>query len=379
MILPGRLGVSRDDLGAVGDGVNDDGPYFSLIPAGTVGWCTPGKIYRIGSHVILKAGACIKGPYESISLSTDGGGSFAGFGAIVIDPSVTVTLRKASGISGCLVYPTGMTFPQASSSSWSGTAFTVAGDDVFFENSAIIGFGTGITSNNYGRGRCTLLSMDNINGIVVNNAFDVWKYTNIHMWPFATNGYTTPSNFRSGNGFVIENSDDNGLYVNCFVYGYAQGYVCTASESVQYTNCSADGGLLSGANVGFIASGAITNAPSYVNCNAGGWVYGFYVQISGGSSIANLSICGSTMWNNSSYGIAVDGSSTCHLTVSGGTIQNSTLTGITVASTHCKVAISGITILQSGSGTAISLSGGGVVAATETGGQAITGATNTYN
>jgi hypothetical protein len=169
------------------------------------------------------------------------------------------------------------------------------------------------------------------------------------------------------------------LYVNCFVYGYAQGFVCTASASVQYTNCSADGGLLGGSNVGFKASGAISNAPTYVNCNAGGWVYGFYVQISGGTSIANLAICGSTMWNNSQYGIAVDASSTCHLTVSGGTIQNSTIAGIAVGSTHCKVAISGITILQSGSGTAISLSGGGVVAATNTDGQAITGATTTYN
>jgi len=197
----------------------------------------------INENLTIPANVTLQGPYYFVG--SPGNNSAAPYGsmtALILNPTATITLSSGSCIRGCLIYPTGMTFPQASSTSWTGTAITVGGDDASIFNCMILGFNKAVYSYGFQRPRIEYLLHDNINGIEIADALDVPYVSNCHAWPFATiaTGGADADLQRSGIAYYLHDVADDGKLTNCFSYGYVTGFQVTNANTVQLISCTAD-------------------------------------------------------------------------------------------------------------------------------------------
>jgi hypothetical protein len=241
-------------FGAVGNGTTDDHVAFqnALNSFGTKGgtlYLPSGYSYYVNATLTVPNNVTIQGPYSFVgSPSTQSSPqNYAAMSAIILATTHTISLGYSAGIQGCLIYPYGMTFPQTSSSSWTGTAVTIAGDDTFILNSMIIGFNQGVISNGYDRHHIQYLYHDN-NGIAIQNSQDITHIFGCHAWPFATVSYggTYTTLTRTGTAYYLYNTADNAKITNCFAYGYLIGFCLNSVNACTLLNCSADNAYSAG-------------------------------------------------------------------------------------------------------------------------------------
>lgn len=295
--------VNVADYGAVGNGSTDDTSAFqsainSLGAAGGTVIIPDGFRCRIASNLTVKPNVTLKGPFKYVG--TPGNNSSTPYGsvsAILLSSSATIELQGGAGIDGCLIYRYGMSFPESSSSGFSGTAIQVSSyDDAFVTGSMILGFNQAIYSTNSQRIRVVDVYIDCNNGVWIDQCADISRLARVHCWPFVTiaGGGGTSRLQRSGNAFYFTNLNDWGKVVDCFSYGYFRGYHVNGPDEMSFIGCGADNtpGAYSG-SIGFLVTGSSTNT-TLVGCQTAAQQNGYYFSTSGSSRMIHCDAWGCT-------------------------------------------------------------------------------------
>jgi hypothetical protein len=272
-------------------------PYTAkLYIAGTL--TIPGNIALIGSNRFP----------GSASVSSLSANYAALGGAITLGGSGGITMNYGSTISGVLIYPHGMTFPQSGSvtPTWTNTAITVAGDDVTVNECMILGFNKAVYSNGFQRFHGLHVRLDCNNGFDIQNSLDVTYLFDCHAWPYATSqvGENTLSLQRSGVAYSIQNSNDWGVFERCFSYGYQTGFLVggTFCDSVTLLMCGADN-TATGYGTGCSITGGATDI-TLQSCRFAACVQGILTSHNAGL-VVTINDC--TVWGNGTHGIFING------------------------------------------------------------------------
>jgi len=136
-------------FGAVADGVTDDTAAFTsaLASLGSLGGTVfYSKRHYIAGPLTVPANCTIKGPMSYVGApdETVSGVEFGSMAALILSTANPIYLNEGAGIDGALIVPSGMTFPQANATSWTGTAVQSRGDNIYVSNSMILGFNQAI-------------------------------------------------------------------------------------------------------------------------------------------------------------------------------------------------------------------------------------------
>lgn len=354
--------VLVDAFGAVGDGITNDSAAFqaainSLGATGGRVLLSANKKYRIGSNITLNPSCHLQGQQNMIG--SNGYNFYTNYDAIgsalYVDNSATITMRSGSSISHMLIKQRSMTY--VSPTSFAGTAITivgqvsgvnagntpVVGDDVTIYDVMIMGFNQAVSATNAQRLRITQCNLDNINGILIDAAYDVPYIDRVHCWPFATiaavaTGVAPNINgadlMRTGTAFKFQNTVDWGKITDCFTYGYFRGYWIDSCNSCVLIGCGADNTpeAKTQGYLGFVVSGGSTDT-ILTNCQAASHQKGFYIN----SSVNNIStqMINCVAWFNQDHGVQIDGG---EVVVIGGVFRNSA-NGITVTNALTKLVV----------------------------------------
>lgn len=89
-------------------------------------------------------------------------------------------------------------------SAFSGVGVTISGIDAMTDGVTIGGFATCLSSSGYARPILNMVFGDCTNGVVIDNAHDIAKLTNVELWPFVTTGQGYVS-------YAISDAADNGV------------------------------------------------------------------------------------------------------------------------------------------------------------------------
>lgn len=223
-----------------GDGT-DDGPRLqnaSDAVANTVGfrgatlYVPYGVELYIASNVTLAGGVSLMGQ----SIGAPAGAQSLGWSSIQsqcrlkLSPSITITLNGGNTISKLSIYRDGMIGPENNSAKFSGTAFTVNGDDITITECSVLGMNRFVYSDGFGRQNILNNKIDCNRPVYIKNYFDVPRILNNHMWPFATvnalNPVTTPDTnnvtYRPGAAIEIDTCSWP-MISNNFCYGHKTG------------------------------------------------------------------------------------------------------------------------------------------------------------
>lgn len=166
---------------AVGDGVTDDTAAFTAAMAslGTLGGTVVySKRHYIAGPLIVPQNVTLKGPFSLIGgPNSIIGVSYNTMAALILNTANPIRLSTGSVLDGALIVPQGMTFPQANSSAWVGTAIVLQGDNAAVQNSMILGFNQAIISgptcsftgaiNNGSGGAGTILTASAVTGTIL--------------------------------------------------------------------------------------------------------------------------------------------------------------------------------------------------------------------
>jgi hypothetical protein len=334
-------------FGAKGDDSTDDTAAFqataNALSLGGTFAAPDGYTFYLNGTLTLPVGVSLKGPYSNIG--APGNNSSAPYGSlssIRLGTSGGITMSGGSVLDGCLIIPQGMTFPQSSSSAWTGTAITVAGDDATVMNSMIMGFALGVTSNGFQRLRVNSCNMDNVAGIFLTNSLDTPILFQVHMWPFATIASTAPATrlLRSGTAFSFVSNDDNGMVTNCFAFGYEVGFNISSCQSMTFTACGADNFSSPPVQpLGFSVTGASQDT-NFIGCQASAMYIGFFITETTNTNVqTRLSDC--AIWACTQHGIDIDAGAFGDVSISGGILRDNAI-GVTVNSATPRVFLSNV-------------------------------------
>ena len=283
--------------------------------------------------VTIKPNVTIQGPFELVgSPATNSSAPYGSLGgAITIGSGATCTIKGGAGLSGCLIYRSGMTFPAANSSAFAGTALTAGGDDCFVRSSMILGFALAYTSSGYQRPRLHDVYFDCNSGLLIDNCADLSHIRNVHGWPFATiatlGGASTLQ--RSGTAFKFTTLADWCKLTDCFSYGYLTGFWSSGVNSMTYLGCAADGTTGYSGSKGFAITGGSTDT-RLVACQAAAQETGVYVSTNAGLA---TSLLGVNVWGCDAHGVLIDAGD---VTISGGVIRTLP-NGVSVSSATSRV------------------------------------------
>lgn len=253
--------VGVQQYGAVGNGTHDDTiaiqSALAIVSAGGGGvvhipyglTCLITSNTTIPSNVVLTGGGIIKG--------NPGNNSSAPYlsqgGAIILSTSATITLSSSAAITGLLIRPAGMTFPQTDSSTWTGTALTITGDDSTVSGCLVIGFNAAVVATGAQRPKVFDLLFDCNNGVEVTNCLDIAQIHRCHGWPYANIALASkPSNWsdRSGIAYNIHDTVDWANIVDCFAYNYTYGGITNNVAQTSWVNFKTDGPFTVSAGTG---------------------------------------------------------------------------------------------------------------------------------
>jgi hypothetical protein len=201
---------------------------------GTGGQCylpETGIIY-LASSITLQPGSSIVCQSNNYGWPSNNlsGTIFNSMSQIRLASTATIHGNNSSRISGCMIAPQGMTFPQTSSASWTGTAIDLPGstshyNDFSLENLLVMGFGTcfNSTSTVVSRSKFKNLNLDCNSGLLQGTSDDNSDFYNIHVWPWATaaavNAGTVAASVgfpRSGYGLQFTGTLQDGTHITGF-------------------------------------------------------------------------------------------------------------------------------------------------------------------
>jgi hypothetical protein len=245
--------------------------------------------------------------------------------------------EQGAGIKNSLIYRKGMTFPAADAALFAGTAVEVTGQGVFVKDSLMIGFDKLVHNDGYMRLDLQNLKGDAINGIEINNSYDIARIENVHIWDFATYGHPTPDHKRSGTAFKFTGVGDWTKVVNCFAFAHLNGFWVNGCNSMTFISCGADGdsGDILANSVGFRQEGAST-LMTYLACQAAACDHSGLFLGGTGNHTQVIDFMG---WVITQYGIAIAGSG--NVTIRDGYL-NSVATGILINHADPTVLINGV-------------------------------------
>jgi hypothetical protein len=288
--------VNVKDFGVVGDGVTDDTTALtaalnSLSSGGGRLFVGNGMNILISSNVTVPTNVTLYGQGE-----VPHGGGYAPNtrfqGCISPSNDASLIMQKGSALYGLTLMKSGLSFSEAGSASFSGTAITVSGTDVGIVNCAILGFSLGISSVGWDRLRATDLNMDCNNCIYLEQAFDIPYITRVHCWPFlSVNTLTAVNNKRTGVAFYFKDGGDWNKVQNCFCYGYLIGFKVENCNNVVFSNCGSDnvpGGYTN--SVGFSIIGN-SNETKLIGCQAAASQTGYIVNTTSESNYTTFTSC----------------------------------------------------------------------------------------
>lgn len=345
---------SPEDFGAAGDGATDDTASFTAAFAafgatGGVLRLRRDKRYLIDTALTVPDNCSIIGTYtqpgEQLPAAANNYDQLGS--SLIINSAVTITLRDAAAIRGCLLIRKGLDLPfvdaaaaVAGVAAYAGTAITVGGADAYVGYCMLLGFAKAVYSTNFERTRCEYLSIDCTNGIELIQVFDIAYVSHCHAWSFCTSHQSWSAgayNLRTGSAYRFYNVGDWSKMTDCFAYGYAIGFDIESCDHVNLTGCSVDNNTsLTSTNVGFKIYGTAKEA-LLLGCQVASQGTGVLVNTTAGAQ-DSCRIIGLNGWANDDYHIRVtDG----RAIISGctfyggvtGIYADATCTGLTVA--HC--------------------------------------------
>lgn len=305
----------------VGDGLTNDTAAFTaalaiarrndvIYLAGA-----QGSRFRIGS-ITVPPFVTLSGQSKSFGMTDtydSAAFSLAGATLLLNSSADTITMSNGSALCSAHIFPYGMTFPQNSSSGWAGTAVTInAGAsintvDVQLQDLLICGFNRAVDAYWAPRLICNNVNFDCQFGIQVDTAGDPIRFFNCHGWPFATIAGTNGGGIgvrdrRSGDGFSLLNNADAGKIINCFAFGYNNGFLINGANGVTLVNCGSDDyNLVSPFNsTGFNVQGTVPSL-FMLGCQSVGHLYG--VTINCADDTNTVQIIGGLIGSNSTDNI----------------------------------------------------------------------------
>lgn len=331
--------VSVMDFQAKGDGTTDDTNAFqnalnSLGAKGGRVLAPAGYNFLINGSLTLPINCQLVGPYEFTGVPGNNSSTpYANQGAILLNPTQTITLDSNAALQGLLIYPKGMTFPQTTYTGWSGTAVTINGDDVTISQCMIIGFNQAVYSTGNQRPRIFGLYHDNVQGIWIDNCKDVNHIRDCHAWPFATISASGGVLTRPGIAYKCTTENDTFMWVNNFAYGYQTCFAATNAVGGTMLNCSADGVVQTGF-YGF----NLTNCTNTNLIGCQGAAQDSAVAINNGViSYLHCAIIGCAFWGNINNAILINSGD---VLVSGNHIRGS-INGVAVNDNTSIVRVNG--------------------------------------
>jgi hypothetical protein len=206
-------------------------------------------------------------------------------------------------LKGALPFASG-SIASAAVSAFTGTAITAAGPDVLVENCWIGGFAQGFYSTGFTRTKINWVSIDCTNGVWVDTSTDIARIENVHCLGFLTidqSWSTAAINSRRGSAFKVTTSFNTGMFNDCSSNGWNIGFDIEAGETINITNCFADGGNLGTSQIGFSFTGT-ADLVSVVGGGSSGMSTGLYVSTpSPGETSGNIALRGMTFWGNAAH------------------------------------------------------------------------------
>mgnify|MGYP000908891032 CR=1 FL=1 len=256
--------------------------------------------YYLASRLEIGPRVSVKGPHDFIG--SPGNNSSANYGenggALLVSSKATIVLKSGSGLSGLLIYRSNMSFPAVDSSAFAGTAITCGGDDIFVSKCMILGFNKAFYSNGFQRPRIDYLWGDNNSGIEIVNCLDIPYISNCHMWPFATIASSPKRDKwadRPGPAYFIHDTVDWAKFLNCFSYGYSEGFTVLNANSATLISCGVDGTKKMQGTIGFNIRGTSTDT-KLIACQAAAQDTGYLIDTGPGRTTI-LDSC--SAWGNS--------------------------------------------------------------------------------
>lgn len=295
--------VDVKQWGARGDGVTDDSANFQAalnsLSAGGVVTVSYGRYY-IGKSIIIPSNCTLIGPHGNVGTPQNNASSkyeLVG-GALLLNSAAVINMKGSSTLQGLLVHRFGMVFPAPDTTGYAGTAVKISTvDDVCVTKCMFLGFTQAISTVTSQRMRFTDVQIDCINGIKIENCYDISRLENVHCWPFATIGPGVPTiNFiRSGNAFWFAGANDWGKATDCFSYGYARGFYLQGPSCMVLMGCAAD--TVPGNNtIGFEVTPSPSNSGggdnSLIGCQAAGHKVAFVINTQA-NAVTRLTDCSS--------------------------------------------------------------------------------------
>jgi hypothetical protein len=304
--------------GAVGDGTTDDYTAIAaaLAAAGDGGEVLLTGKYRVGTTLAVPLGCTLSGlnrnPHNYNMEDLADGGS------VILLDGVSITLTTDSALFGLTILPYGETFPanQTAVGNWSGIGVNLLGAHAghSITHCAIGGFEYGIVSaaaSDTSNITITDCLMDNINGIILEQAYDICYITRVHMEPGLSRGLTDADSERTGKGIVLTSVSDWTKITDCFVFGYNRGIELYDVNSCTLTGCGVDyvgSHVTNSAPWGIVVTDACTETV-ITNCQVAAQDKGFVLQSTATYSMTKLVNC--TAWACDTVGFDIsDGHAT---------------------------------------------------------------------
>lgn len=313
--------VSVAQFGAVGDSVTNDAPAVqlalnSLIPAGgTVVIPNNFRCY-IGSELTIPENVTLQGPHHFVGETLTPFSVTNMGGALIINPTASVTINSNAGVNGLLIYHSDVVFPFYEQL-FTGTAVVVvpSSKDSFISNSLVLGFTNAVVSDGAIRLKIKSMQHDTLNGVIVTNGTSV-KLSDCYAYTDITDVTKT------GAGYSLINCGGITSIVNCDAKQYFVGFNISSCTNTTLINCNADG---NNSGIGFSLTGE-SSSNKLLSCHASQNSVGYNIDT---GALNTNAIIGSSGRDNTSTGVLV---------VSGGLkINNSEISlsryGIQISST----------------------------------------------
>lgn len=330
-------------IGCVANGTTDDSAkiaaaYAEASPRNIT--IPEGLSVLIDSALTVPKNCGLIGPHAYVG--TPGGNTANNYltvgGALIVNPSVSITLASGANVRGVLAYRKGMTFPADTPAAFAGTCFVSAGDDNSISNSMILGFNMAYSLFNYQRPRIWDSYVDCQNGFDIGSCYDIPYFRNVHCWPFvtiaSTNKPTDGSWAHRGTGFYFHDVVDWGKCDSCFTYGYARGFDINNANSMTLLSCGTDHTGLMNSSIGIFVRGTSQDT-AIVACETAAQGSGVTINT---SDNLHTQVIGHRAWACVNHGSTVVSGDASFV---GGTFRNSP-NGISVASATSNVLVEGV-------------------------------------